>query len=696
MDMSQYMDAFIDESHQHLEAINDNLLALEKDPENLSLVHEIFRSAHTLKGMSATMGFEQVADLTHQLENVLDKVRNQQLKVTTELMDVLFTSVDALEQMIEAVTEGREAEVDLDKVLAGLNLFMGGGEQAATVASAASAAVPAATPKDAGSKSETSNVIQVVDQFALTVLSQSVEAGFNIYYIKVTLDEKCLLKAARAYMVFRLLEDEGEVIQSYPTVQEIEEEAFDTSFEVIYVSKREAQELEKAILNIAEIRGVQIETLSVELIEAQLQSKEKGKEEKPVASSTFVKPEKKQAKQSAGKTADGKETNNAQRVNKTIRVNIDRLDGLMNLFSELVIDRGRLEQIARELNHQELLDTVEHMSRISSDLQDLILTMRMVPVEQVFNRFPKMVRSLARELGKEVELVMQGTETELDRTVIDEIGDPLVHLLRNAIDHGLETKEERIRLGKPAQGRVELTAYHSGNHVFIEVKDDGRGINREKVLQKAIERGIISEESAQNMTDQQVYDLLFASGFSTAEKVSDVSGRGVGLDVVKTKIESLGGRVTVESEQGVGTTFSVHLPLTLSIITALLIKVADETYAIPLTSIIEAILVHKDEIRTVHGQKVMDFRGKVIPLVDLNVVFETNKEKESSEDMLSVVVVRKGEKLAGLVVDDLLGQQDIVLKSMGRYLSQVFAISGATILGDGQVALIIDCNALIK
>lgn len=696
MDMSQYMDAFIDESHQHLEAINDNLLALEKDPENLALVQEIFRSAHTLKGMSATMGFEQVADLTHQLENVLDKVRNQQLKVTTELMDVLFTSVDALEQMIEAVTEGREAEVDLDKVLAGLNLFMGGGEQAATVASAASAAVPAATPQDAGSKSETSNVIQVVDQFALTVLSQSVEAGFNIYYIKVTLDEKCLLKAARAYMVFRLLEDEGEVIQSYPTVQEIEEEAFDTSFEVIYVSKREAQELEKAILNIAEIRGVQIETLSVELIEAQLQSKEKGKEEKPVASSTSVKPEKKQAKQSATKTADGKETNNAQRVNKTIRVNIDRLDGLMNLFSELVIDRGRLEQIARELNHQELLDTVEHMSRISSDLQDLILTMRMVPVEQVFNRFPKMVRSLARELGKEVELVMQGTETELDRTVIDEIGDPLVHLLRNAIDHGLETKEERIRLGKPAQGRVELTAYHSGNHVFIEVKDDGRGINREKVLQKAIERGIISEESAQNMTDQQVYDLLFASGFSTAEKVSDVSGRGVGLDVVKTKIESLGGRVTVESEQGVGTTFSVHLPLTLSIITALLIKVADETYAIPLTSIIEAILVHKDEIRTVHGQKVMDFRGKVIPLVDLNVVFETNKEKESSDDMLSVVVVRKGEKLAGLVVDDLLGQQDIVLKSMGRYLSQVFAISGATILGDGQVALIIDCNALIK
>lgn len=685
MDMSQYMDAFIDESSQHLEAINDNLLALEKDPENLSLVQEIFRSAHTLKGMSATMGFEEVADLTHQLENVLDKVRNEQLKVTTELMDVLFSSVDALEQMIEAVTEGREADVDLDGVLAGLNLFMGG-EQAAALATATA---PATQKKEADSKLLASGVIQAVDQFALTVLTQSVEAGFNIYYLKVTLDEKCLLKAARSYMVFRLLEEEGEVIQSYPTVQEIEEEAFDTTFEVIYVSKRQAQELEKAILNISEIEKVEIETLSVEMIAAHLKSKEEEQEAKRAA--TPAKAGKKQ-----GKQPQAKDANNGQRVHKTIRVNIERLDGLMNLFSELVIDRGRLEQIARELNHQELLDTVEHMSRISSDLQDLILTMRMVPVEQVFNRFPKMVRSLARELGKEVELIMQGAETELDRTVIDEIGDPLVHLLRNAIDHGLETREERIRMGKPAQGRVELTAYHSGNHVFIEIKDDGRGINREKVLQKAIERGIVSEETAQTLTDQQVYDLLFSSGFSTAEKVSDVSGRGVGLDVVKTKIESLGGRVTVESEQGVGTTFIVHLPLTLSIITALLIKVADETYAIPLTSIIEAILVDKEDIRTVHGQKVLDFRGKVIPLVDLNAVFETNKELEEQEDMLSVVVVRKGEKLAGLVVDDLLGQQDIVLKSMGRYLSQVFAISGATILGDGQVALIVDCNALIK
>jgi two-component system chemotaxis sensor kinase CheA len=675
MDMNQYLDVFIDESNQHLEAINENLLALEKEPENLDLVHEIFRSAHTLKGMSATMGFENVADLTHQMENVLDKVRNGQLNVSTSLMDVLFTCVDALEQLIDAAIKGNEASVNVEEVIAGLNRAAGG-----------------EPPIDTGSRpfeTEARGVVQVLDQFALTVLTQSQEAGFNIYYIKVTLDEKCLLKAARAYMVFRQLEEEGEVIQSFPSVQELEEESFDTSFEVIYVSKQEAEALKSSILKVSEIEQVEISALSVEDLHTE-QSQGQSKNEE-IAAATTSSPAKHGKKQAA---AIG-DAHAAPRANKTIRINIDRLDKLMNLFSELVIDRGRLEQIARSLDHQELLETVEHMSRISGDLQDLILTMRMVPVEQVFNRFPKMVRSLARELGKEVDLVMLGAETELDRTVIDEIGDPLVHLLRNAIDHGLETTEERQRLGKPVQGRVELKAYHSGNHVFIEIKDDGRGIHRGKVIEKAIERGLVSEDTVQTMSDQEVHQLLFASGFSTAQKVSDISGRGVGLDVVRNKIESLGGRVTVESEEGVGTTFSIQLPLTLSIITALLVKVGAETYAIPLTSIIEAILLEQHEVRTVHGQKVIDFRGRVLPLVSLHTVFGV-AEKREEDDLIPVVVVRKGEKLAGLIVDELLGQQDIVLKSMGRYLNQVFAISGATILGDGKVALIMDCNALIK
>ncbi|MGW9607524.1 chemotaxis protein CheA, partial [Heyndrickxia sporothermodurans] len=387
--------------------------------------------------------------------------------------------------------------------------------------------------------------------------------------------------------------------------------------------------------------------------------------------------------------------NSTTSQNKTIRVNIERLDILMNLFEELVIDRGRLEQISKELHHSELDETVERMTRISSDLQNIILNMRMVPVETVFNRFPRMVRQLARDLHKSINLEVIGAETELDRTVIDEIGDPLVHLLRNAIDHGIETPEKRRSQGKPEEGTIKLKAYHSGNHVFIEIEDDGAGINREKVLNKALSKGIISEDEASSLTDKQVFELILASGFSTADTISDISGRGVGLDVVKATIESLGGVINIESTEGQGSVFIIQLPLTLSIISAMLVELGNEKYAVPLSSIIETAIIKKSDILNAHNQKVIDFRGNIVPLVFLNEVFSVPVEIEEN-DYLSVVIVRKGSKMAALVVDSFIGQQEIVLKSLGNYLTNVFAISGATILGDGQVALIIDCNALIK
>jgi two-component system, chemotaxis family, sensor kinase CheA len=394
-----------------------------------------------------------------------------------------------------------------------------------------------------------------------------------------------------------------------------------------------------------------------------------------------------------------KEANSTSRQSnassKTIRVNIERLDVLMNLFEELVIDRGRLEQISKDLNNPELNETVERMTRISGDLQSIILTMRMVPVETVFNRFPRMVRQLARDLNKKIELEIIGAETELDRTVIDEIGDPLVHLIRNALDHGIEMPEVRSKNGKPEQGTVKLKAFHSGNHVFIELEDDGAGINKQRVMEKAIQKGIVTEEVAQTLSDRQIYELILASGFSTADQISDISGRGVGLDVVKATIESLGGAITIDSSAGEGSLFSIQLPLTLSIISVMLVEIEDEKYAIPLSSIIETAIVKKGEIMNAHNQKVIDFRGKVVPLLFLEDVFEVPKDSKD-EEFYSVVVVRKGEKMAGLVVDSFIGQQEIVLKSLGNYLNDVFAISGATILGDGQVALIIDCNALIK
>ncbi len=399
------------------------------------------------------------------------------------------------------------------------------------------------------------------------------------------------------------------------------------------------------------------------------------------------------SKSATSKATDKKPTHVSS---KTIRVNIERLDILMNLFEELVIDRGRLQSIASELNHGELNETVERMSRISGDLQNIILTMRMVQVETVFNRFPKMVRQLARDLHKKVNLEIIGAETELDRTVIDEIGDPLVHLIRNALDHGIETPEVRSAAGKSEEGHVVLRAYHSGNHVFIELEDDGAGINREKVLEKAISRGIVSQDNAESLTDNQVNELILASGFSTADVISDISGRGVGLDVVKATIESLGGSITIDSTEGKGSRFSIQLPLTLSIISVMLVEIEKEIYAIPLSSIIETSIIRNSDIMNAHNQKVIDFRGKVVPLVFLEEIFEVPRSKQANDELYSVVIVRKGDKMAGLVVDSFIGQQEIVLKSLGNYLTNVFAISGATILGNGEVALIIDCNSLIK
>ncbi|WPZ19533.1 chemotaxis protein CheA [Geobacillus subterraneus] len=668
MDMNQYLDIFIDESKEHLQTINERLLELEQTPDDMALVNEIFRSAHTLKGMSATMGFEDLANLTHQLENVLDGIRNRQLIVTPELLDVVFQAVDHLEAMIMSIASGGDGKRDVSETVEQLKRIEQGG-------------MP-----DKQTAGEKPPLEHAYGEFEYHVLQQAKEQGFSVYEIRIRLREDCLLKAARVYMVFELLNEAGEIVKSTPPSDMLEEEQFGQEFLVTVVSKTPADELRTRLMGISEIDGVEIAAVTVN--EPTAKSGEQAAPELP-ASTAF---EQAAAAQAEAETV---EKQAAKQAGKTIRVNIERLDMLMNLFEELVVDRGRLEQISRDLNHAELTETVERMSRISSDLQTIILNMRMVPVETVFNRFPRMVRQLARELGKKVRLDIIGAETELDRTVIDEIGDPLVHLIRNALDHGIEAPDARAACGKPEEGTVKLRAYHSGNHVFIEIEDDGAGISREKVLQKAIARGIVSPEAAAHLTDQQVYGLIFAPGFSTADHISDISGRGVGLDVVKSTIESLGGAVTVDSQPGKGSLFSIQLPLTLSIISVLLVQIAAETYAIPLSSIMETALVRKEEIFSAHNQPVIDFRGKVVPLVRLKDVFSVPDASDEG-DTVAAVIVRKGEKLAALAVDSFIGQQEVVLKSLGNYLSSVFAISGATILGDGRVALIIDCNALVK
>jgi len=690
MEVNQYLEMFIEESKEHLQACSEHLLELEKNPDDLAIVGEIFRSAHTLKGMSATMGFEDLADLTHKMENVLDAIRNEKIHVTPEILDVVFESVDHLEEMVMDIANGGDGKRDVSSTVAQLKRIELGEEAIPEVVATIAAPV-------------VESVLEY-DSFEQTVITQSAEQGFNAFEISVTLREDCLLKAARVFMVFEILEKDGDVIKSSPSVEKLEDEQFDQQFYVAFVTKTSAEDMQKKLMKVSEVDEVIVTVID----QRKFSEKEFEAHQEVAATVTAVaevaaiptdtpttkaEPVAKPVKEATPAKTD---KNHAPVGNKTIRVNIERLDILMNLFEELVIDRGRLQSISTEVNHGELNETVERMSRVMGDLQTIILTMRMVPVETVFNRFPKMIRQLSRDLNKKINLEIIGAETELDRTVIDEIGDPLVHLIRNSVDHGIENPTARRAKGKPEEGTVVLRAYHSGNYVFIEIEDDGAGINREKVLAKAISKGIVTQEQSYSMSDKQINELILASGFSTADVISDVSGRGVGLDVVKTTIESLGGNISIESTQDVGSIFSIQLPLTLSIISVMLVEIEKEIYAIPLSSIIETSIIRSSEIMNAHNQKVIDFRGKVVPLVFLEEIFEVPRQEHQDEEFHSVVIVRKGEKLAGLVVDSFIGQQEIVLKSLGNYLTNIFAISGATILGNGKVALIVDCNALIK
>ncbi|MFB8373555.1 chemotaxis protein CheW [Paenibacillus taichungensis] len=691
MDMNQYLSMFIDESNDHLQSLNENMLQLEGSPEDLGIVQVIFRSAHTLKGMAATMGFEDLASLTHKMENVLDLVRNEKLKMQDFIFDTLFKSLDALENMVQDITGGGEGKADVSSIVASLQAiesgeWTGGTAPVAEVNQSSSTVTPSAVE---------------LDEFQYSVLDQSIAEGHRVLYIEVLVSEQSQLKGVRAYMVFDLLERSGEIVKSFPTVQDIEQEKFERSFSLYYITTKEAQELEKGIMSISEIESAKVIQLDQETLQQMTNQAAATAEveaapvpapvDAPLEPSYSSKEESK--KPVVTKTAAPKQ---AAAPSRTIRVDIERLDVLMNLFSELLIDRSRLEQLASETGNNDLSDTVAHLSRVSTDLQNIVLKLRMVPVDTVFNRFPRMIRDLAKTLDKKIDLVITGAETELDRTVIDEIGDPLVHLLRNAVDHGVESIAERVAAGKPELGTVNLRAFHSGNHVFIEIEDDGKGIYRDNLLRTAVKRGVVTEEQGAKMSDDEVNQLLFAPGFSTADKISDISGRGVGLDVVKSKITSLGGNVTIHSTPGKGTNFSVQLPLTLSIIAAMLVRLGSEKYAVPLSSIVETAIVQREQVRNIHGNKMITFRESLIPYLSLSEVFGVPDFNDADEQETEIVVIRKGERLAAVAVEEFIGQSEIVLKSMGTYLPAIEGISGATILGDGQVALILDPNAFIK
>lgn len=696
MDVSQYLDIFIDETNGHIQALNDNIMILEKEPENKDVINEIFRAAHSLKGMAGTMGFKKMQRLTHDMENVFQEIRNDNIKVNSNLIDILFSCLDAIEEYLETVkATSDEGDNGNEALIQQLNDYLNGGATAAP-------AEEAVETKDAPAKEEAASdglSHMEVDDVTYSKIKEAQESGLHIYEFTVHIQKDCLLKAARAFLVFKAVEDFGEILAYNPSSQDIEDEKFDLDFSLVVASSQELQPIVDAIKAVSEIEGVDAKESSHEEF-MQEEEPEAAPETKQEETKTEDKPAEapKAAKATKTSAKSAKANNNKPVTARTVRVDIEKLDALMNQVSELIIAKNSLVSLSDseqngEDNNQSFHDQIEYLERITTNLHESVMKVRMVPIESVVNKFPRMIRDLSRKLNKPMELYMSGEETELDRTVVDQIGDPLQHLLRNSADHGIESPEERKKAGKPETGSIILNAFQEGNNVIIEVKDDGAGIDTEKVKEKAIERGLITPEQAENLTKKEIIDFLFMPSFSMAKKITDISGRGVGLDVVKSNIEALGGDVTVKSVKGTGTTFIVRLPLTLAIIQALMVEVRDEKYAIALGSIQNIENIPVSDIKYVQAEEVIHLRGMVIPLIRLDQMLDSAPSEEEP-DNLTVVIVRKGDNYAGLVVDDLIGQQEIVIKSLGKCIDNNKIINGATILGDGEVALIIDVNAI--
>lgn len=708
MDVSQYLEIFIDETNGHLQNLSDCIMSLEKEPENMDTINEIFRAAHSLKGMAGTMGFKRMQRLTHDMENVFQEVRSGNMNVTSGLVDVLFQCLDAIDAYLENVKESSdEGTEDNEAIIQELNEILAAGTGNAPETE------EKPVPKEEKEKETGENRFQKkyldidFSEKEKEELRVSEEKGMKLYGITVYIQEECLLKAARAFLVFKAVEDYGNIIVYSPSSQDIEDEKFGFDFSFYISSEAELERMKEVAKAVSEIEEVIGERVSYKELTAAAAKKE---EEEAAAAKEAEKAQKENsgASQTPAVSAQtkpqpqpGKKQNGGKPVtNRTVRVDIEKLDALMNQVSELIIAKNSLVSIGStsdggsSSNSQAFHEQIEYLERITTGLHESVMKVRMVPIESVVQKFPRMIRDLSKKLDKKMELYMTGEDTELDRTVVDQIGDPLQHLLRNSADHGLENAELRRKRGKPEAGSIHLNAFQEGNNVIIEVSDDGNGIDTESVKTKAIERGLITPEQGAALSQKEIIDFLFMPSFSMAKQISDVSGRGVGLDVVKSNIEALGGDVEVKSVLGEGSKFIVRLPLTLAIIQALMVEVRNEKYAISLGSIETIEEIMANEIKFVQAKEVIHIRGMVIPLIRLDQLLDCEPEQEERES-LTVIIVRKGDKFAGLIVDELNGQQEIVIKSLGKYInSSTKIISGATVLGDGEVALILDVNTL--
>ena len=699
MDVSQYLEIFIDETNEHLQNLSDCIMTLEKEPDNKDTINEVFRAAHSLKGMAGTMGFKRMQHLTHDMEDVFQEVRSDKIRVNSKMIDILFDCLDALDKYLENIKEtSDEGTEDNEAIIKELNDFIAQSEGKETASS-----VEATEVKETPMQEEDGNTKKFME-IELTnsekeAIKNAEESGKHVYGFTVYIHQDCLLKAARAFLVFKAVEDFGEIIVYRPSSQDIEDEKFELDFSFFLASEETLDKIIAAAKAVSEIDTVLAEEVKSDMLE----KKEKMAlaAEKPAAVQETAEAKPAAAENTAKKTQSAtakKTTSNKPVTSRTVRVDIEKLDALMNQVSELIIAKNSLVSISTteggNFENQTFHEQIEYLERITTSLHESVMKVRMVPIESVVNKFPRMIRDLSRKLNKSMELYMSGEDTELDRTVVDQIGDPLQHLLRNSADHGLESAEVRKERGKPEKGAIYLNAFQEGNNVIIEVSDDGNGIDTEKVKEKAVERGVITPEQAENMSQKEVINLLFIPSFSMAKQITDISGRGVGLDVVRSNIEALGGDVEVSSTLGEGSKFTVRLPLTLAIIQALMVEIRQEKYAIALGSIQNIEDIPVKDIRYVEAKEVIHLRGMVIPLIRMDKILYIEPLEEDPES-ITVVIVKKGDKYAGLVVDNLIGQQEIVIKSLGKFIKNNKMISGATILGDGEVALILDVNALL-
>ena len=651
-DNNIYLDVFFEETDTYLRTLNDDVLKLEENPEDVEVLNAIFRSAHTLKGMAATMGYEKMATLTHQMENVFELLKNGEVTATHDTVTLIFNCFDTLSEIVEDLRAGGDGEVDVSSLVDELKVIGSGVEGSV------------------GAENQTAaqtNLVANIENYSITdikTIQEGNSLGYHGYIVAIQLSEASPMKGVRAFLILSDLKSNGQIILVEPEEDVMEAEDYDGKIQVLYLTKLRKDEIIEMISEESDVEAVIVEE----------------------ALSILKNPEE-EANKIAKETKKATPTKAVAQTRQTIRVDLTRLDQFMNLVSELVIHRSRLETITAEQNVLDVHEPLEQVERITSELQEVVLQLRMQPFNVAVQRFPRMIRDLAGELEKDIKLVINGEDTELDRTVVSELSEPLVHLLRNAADHGVEQPDDRERQGKPRQGTITVGAYAEGNRVSVTISDDGKGIDPEIIAESAARKGI---ETA-GLTDQEIIQLIFHPGFSTKTEVTGVSGRGVGMDVVKEKINSLNGTIELESVIGKGSTFRITLPLTLSIIQALLVKAGGETLAIPQSVIEKVEEFSESAINHIHQAEVYAYNGSYIPVVYLS---ETLGFETELSDEPYVVIVNDRNRFYALVIDGIFEQREIVIKDLGKELDEMKEYLGATILGNGEVILILDLSAI--